>query len=119
LPSDRRVARAGVAVHISGFQIYMPTILMSLVYGGVLERHPRMRVVIGEGGIGWIPDILIAWTSSGRTSSETRGSACGRAGSTGGASVAPQDRLRERRQALRAHPGPTLGGHARQGPMTV
>jgi predicted TIM-barrel fold metal-dependent hydrolase len=55
---DYRVARAGFAVHISGFQIYMSTILMSLVYGGVLERHPRMRVVIGEGGIGWIPYIL-------------------------------------------------------------
>ena len=57
-PMEHRVARAGFAVHISGFQIYMSTILMSLVYGGVLERHPRMRVVIGEGGIGWIPYIL-------------------------------------------------------------
>ena len=55
---DFRVARAGFAVHISGSQIYMSTILMSLIYGGVLERHPRMRVVIGEGGIGWIPYIL-------------------------------------------------------------
>jgi predicted TIM-barrel fold metal-dependent hydrolase len=57
-PLEHRVARAGFAVHISGFQIYMSTILMSLVYGGVLERHPRLRVVIGEGGIGWIPYIL-------------------------------------------------------------
>ena len=39
-PMPHRVARAGFAVHISGFQIYMSTILMSLVYGGVLERHP-------------------------------------------------------------------------------
>jgi predicted TIM-barrel fold metal-dependent hydrolase len=57
-PMNHRVARAGFAVHISGFQIYMSTILMSLIYGGVLERHPRMCVVIGEGGIGWIPYIL-------------------------------------------------------------
>jgi predicted TIM-barrel fold metal-dependent hydrolase len=57
-PMDFRVARAGFAVHISGFQIYMSTILMSMIYGGVLERHPRMRMVIGEGGIGWIPYIL-------------------------------------------------------------
>jgi len=55
---DFRVARAGFAVHISGFQMYMSTILMSMIYGGVLEQHPRMRVVIGEGGIGWIPYIL-------------------------------------------------------------
>jgi len=57
-PMDFRVARAGFAVHISGFQIYMSTILMSMIYGGVLERHPRMRMIIGEGGIGWIPYIL-------------------------------------------------------------
>jgi uncharacterized protein len=57
-PLDYRVARAAFAVHITGFQIYMSTILMSLIYGGILERHPRMQVVIGEGGIGWIPYIL-------------------------------------------------------------
>jgi predicted TIM-barrel fold metal-dependent hydrolase len=33
-------------------------VLMSLVYGGVLERHPRLTVVLGEGGIGWIPYVL-------------------------------------------------------------
>ncbi len=55
---DFRVARAGFAVFISGFQMYMSTILMSMIYGGVLERHPRLRVVIGEGGIGWIPYVL-------------------------------------------------------------
>jgi predicted TIM-barrel fold metal-dependent hydrolase len=55
---DREVARAAFAVHITGFQIHMATVLMSLIYGGVLERHPRMRVVIGESGIGWIPYVL-------------------------------------------------------------
>jgi predicted TIM-barrel fold metal-dependent hydrolase len=53
-----RVARAAFAVHITGFQLHMATILMSLVFGGVLERHPRMNVVIGESGIGWIPYVL-------------------------------------------------------------
>ena len=48
-PLDFRVARAGFAVHISGFQIYMSTILMSMIYGGVLERHPRMRMVHRRG----------------------------------------------------------------------
>jgi len=36
----------------------MANILMSLIYGGVLERYPDMKVVIGESGIGWIPYIL-------------------------------------------------------------
>jgi len=29
--------------------------LMSLICGGVLERHPRLRVLIVEAGIGWVP----------------------------------------------------------------
>jgi predicted TIM-barrel fold metal-dependent hydrolase len=53
------VARAAQAVHITGFQIHMANILMALIYAGVLERHPRLRVVIGESGIGWIPYILM------------------------------------------------------------
>ena len=52
------VARAAFAVYITGFQLHMATVLMSLIYGGVLERYPEMRVVIGESGIGWIPYVL-------------------------------------------------------------
>jgi predicted TIM-barrel fold metal-dependent hydrolase len=36
----------------------MATILTSLIFGGVLERYPTMKVVIGESGIGWIPYVL-------------------------------------------------------------
>ncbi len=46
------------AVHITGFQMHMATILTSLIFGGVLERYPALRVVIGESGIGWIPYVL-------------------------------------------------------------
>ena len=54
-PRLERVARA---VHITGFQLHMATILASLIFGGVLERYPGMRVVLGESGIGWIPYVL-------------------------------------------------------------
>lgn len=57
-PMEWRVARAGFAVHITSFQIFMSTVLMGMIYGGVLERHPRITMVLGEGGIGWIPYIL-------------------------------------------------------------
>ena len=46
------------ATHITGFQVNMAQILMSMIYGGVLERYPRIRLVLGEAGIGWIPYIL-------------------------------------------------------------
>jgi predicted TIM-barrel fold metal-dependent hydrolase len=50
--------RRWLATHISGFQIPMMKILASLIFGGALERHPTMKVVIGESGIGWLPYAL-------------------------------------------------------------
>ena len=50
--------RQAFAVHITGFQLAMATVLMEVIYGGVLEAHPDLKVVIGEAGIGWIPYIL-------------------------------------------------------------
>ena len=32
--------------------------MIEIIYGGVLETYPNIRVVIGESGIGWIPYIL-------------------------------------------------------------
>jgi predicted TIM-barrel fold metal-dependent hydrolase len=50
--------RRWLATHISGFQIPMMKILAALIFGGALERHPAMKVVIGESGIGWLPYAL-------------------------------------------------------------
>jgi predicted TIM-barrel fold metal-dependent hydrolase len=36
----------------------MSSILTSMIYSGVLERCPRIRLVLGESGIGWIPYVL-------------------------------------------------------------
>jgi predicted TIM-barrel fold metal-dependent hydrolase len=33
-------------------------VLSAIVFGGVLERYPNVRVVIGESGIGWLPYAL-------------------------------------------------------------
>jgi len=52
------LARVAHAVHISGFQMHMATTLMSVIFGGVLERYRNLRIVIGESGIGWIPYVL-------------------------------------------------------------
>ena len=36
----------------------MDEILVSLILSGVCERHPRLRLVLGESGIGWLPYVL-------------------------------------------------------------
>ena len=50
--------RQAFAVHITSFQLAMSKIIMEVIYGGVLEAYPKIKVVIGESGIGWIPYIL-------------------------------------------------------------
>jgi predicted TIM-barrel fold metal-dependent hydrolase len=36
----------------------MDEILVSVILSGVCERHPRLRLVLGESGIGWLPYAL-------------------------------------------------------------
>jgi uncharacterized protein len=36
----------------------MANILSSMIWSGVLERCPRIKIVLGESGIGWIPYVL-------------------------------------------------------------
>ena len=51
-------SRRAFAVFITGFQLNMAQKLMEVIYGGLLEAHPELIVVIGESGIGWIPYLL-------------------------------------------------------------
>ena len=57
-PADLRTARSAFAANITQFQINMANILTSMVFSGALERYPRLKVVLGESGIGWIPYVL-------------------------------------------------------------
>ena len=38
--------------------MYMALPLMAIIFAGVLEHHPGLKMVIGESGIGWMPYIL-------------------------------------------------------------
>lgn len=55
---DMKVARRAFATSITQFQINMSNILTAMIFSGVLERFPRIRLVLGESGIGWIPYVL-------------------------------------------------------------
>jgi predicted TIM-barrel fold metal-dependent hydrolase len=48
--------------YIAGFAAIAPMqmdeILSTLVFSGVLERHPRLRVVLAESGVGWVPYMV-------------------------------------------------------------
>jgi predicted TIM-barrel fold metal-dependent hydrolase len=55
---EHKVGRAAFATTISSFQMYMSIPLMAIIFAGVLEHHPGLRMVIGESGIGWIPYVL-------------------------------------------------------------
>ena len=53
-----KVLLAARAASITQFQIHMADVLMSVIFAGVLERHPNLKIVIGEAGTGWIPYII-------------------------------------------------------------
>ncbi|HAM46721.1 MAG TPA: hypothetical protein DCO73_03180 [Alphaproteobacteria bacterium] len=55
---DTKTRRPWFATHMTGFQINMLTVLAGVIFGGALERHGDLKVVIGESGIGWIPYVL-------------------------------------------------------------
>ena len=55
---EPKIGRAAFATTITSFQMYMSLPLMAIIFAGVLEHHPGLRMVIGESGIGWIPYIL-------------------------------------------------------------
>ena len=54
----KHVVRRIQAVHITGFQMHMSTMLMGLIFSGAPERYPNLKIVIGEAGLGWIPYVL-------------------------------------------------------------
>ncbi|WP_216892618.1 amidohydrolase family protein [Nocardia alni] len=48
---------APFAVEISLFATNLMWTTSDLLFSGVLQRHPKLKIVLAEGGIGWIPYI--------------------------------------------------------------
>src|SRR5687768_3544792 len=56
--TNPRETQAFVGTWLTVFQLRMIERLAELIFGGVLHAYPRMRVVLGESGIGWLPYVL-------------------------------------------------------------
>jgi predicted TIM-barrel fold metal-dependent hydrolase len=56
-PSDIKLPGIREA-HLSGDPMQISEHIAVLIFGGVLDRHPRLSIVIAESGIGWIPYLL-------------------------------------------------------------
>jgi predicted TIM-barrel fold metal-dependent hydrolase len=53
-----RHVRTQMRLHVFSHPWQQMTALADLVLGGVLERHPRLRVAFLESGIGWVPWLM-------------------------------------------------------------
>ena len=61
-PSDEQMARdyqdEYIGTRTTTVQLDAAEYLASLIFSGALERHPGMKFVLGESGVGWIPYVL-------------------------------------------------------------
>jgi predicted TIM-barrel fold metal-dependent hydrolase len=46
------------AAFVSVVPMQMDEYLASMVFSGALERHPGLKLVLGESGIGWVPYVI-------------------------------------------------------------
>ena len=47
-----------VAAFAAVSPMQLDEVLVSIVFSGVLERHPKLKFILGESGLGWIPYVL-------------------------------------------------------------
>ncbi|MBV8949435.1 MAG: amidohydrolase [Actinobacteria bacterium] len=53
--ADQRLAIGSAMLYLTNARV-----LANIIYSGLLERHPKLKVVSVESGIGWIPFVLEA-----------------------------------------------------------
>jgi uncharacterized protein len=55
---DAKILKAAHASRLAQFQIVSAEFLSAVIFGGALERHANLKIVLGESGLGWIPYVL-------------------------------------------------------------
>ena len=58
IPRERVQYLKWLATYMTDFQMTMARHIAAVLYSGALERHPGLRVVIAEAGLGWLPYLL-------------------------------------------------------------
>jgi predicted TIM-barrel fold metal-dependent hydrolase len=53
--ADEKLAMGSAMIFLSNGRV-----IANMIYGGILERHPRLRVASVESGVGWLPFFLQA-----------------------------------------------------------
>ena len=53
-----RVGKWQSAAYASVLPLQLDELLAIMVFGGALERHPRLTLVLAESGVGWLPYFL-------------------------------------------------------------
>jgi predicted TIM-barrel fold metal-dependent hydrolase len=53
-----KVRRAAQFTSVAGFQMNLINIIAAIIGAGVLHRYPKLRIGLGESGIGWLPYAL-------------------------------------------------------------
>jgi predicted TIM-barrel fold metal-dependent hydrolase len=56
--NNRETYRRWLATHMCAFQVPMYGVISAILFGGAPERYPKLKIVIGESGIGWLPYAL-------------------------------------------------------------
>ena len=56
--SDGTLAEGAVGIYVSEVCFYLVRPLTFMIWGGVFDRHPELRVAITEGSCIWVPEYL-------------------------------------------------------------
>ena len=54
----RKIGSWVMAARVCCVSMQLDEVLSSMCFSGVLERHPKLNLILGESGLGWVPFVL-------------------------------------------------------------